>query len=326
MRLTRFAALACFAVAITANVLRAEAGKEDSKAAADTGKGKTVRLLTVGNSFSGNSTHYLGNLAKAAGNVFIMHPANIGGGTMAQHWEKVEQYEHDPNDPRGLYNTKVSLKQELGAEPWDFVTIQQASIVSHDVATYRPYAKELFDYIHRYAPKAEVLLHETWPYRRDDVRFYADFRRAGEPATQEAMYEGLSKAYETIAAELGVRRIPVGDAFQMANTDPQWGYKKDMVFDFKNAQPPALPDQTHSLNMGWQWAKQKDGTMKLTMDGHHANAAGEYLGACVFYEVLFGESVVGNAFVPPTVDGEYAKFLRETAHAAVEKARGREGK
>lgn len=29
------------------------------------------------------------------------------------------------------------------------------------------------------------------------------------------------------------------------------------------------------------------------MDGHHANLAGEYLGACVWYEELFGDSVVG---------------------------------
>ena len=51
--------------------------------------------------------------------------------------------------------------------------------------------------------------------------------------------------------------------------------------------------------------------------GHHANTAGEYLGSCVFYEVLFGDSVVGNAFVPPGLDPAYAKLLQETAHRAV---------
>ena len=53
------------------------------------------------------------------------------------------------------------------------------------------------------------------------------------------------------------------------------------------------------------------------MDGHHANLAGEYLGACVWYEVLFGESVVGNSFVPPGLDKTHAHFLQETAHKAV---------
>ena len=220
----------------------------------------------------------------------------------------MEQHAHDPNDPRGLYNTKRSLKQELLSEPWDFVTIQQASIRSHDVSTYRPYARLLFDFIKQNTPKAEVLLHETWAYRVDDPRFAVASLAAGEPPTQQAMYDELSQAYETIAGELGVRRIPVGDAFEMANTDPYWGYQVDKTFDFKTAQPPALPDQTHSLNMGWRWLK-KDGKETLSMDGHHAGAAGANISAaCVFYETLFHENVVGNSFVPPGIDPDYAKI------------------
>ena len=53
------------------------------------------------------------------------------------------------------------------------------------------------------------------------------------------------------------------------------------------------------------------------MVGHHANMAGEYLGACVCCEVLFGKSVEDNTFVPAGLDAEYAKFLRATAHRAV---------
>ena len=53
------------------------------------------------------------------------------------------------------------------------------------------------------------------------------------------------------------------------------------------------------------------------MDGHHANMAGEYLGACVWYETLFGKGVEGNSFVPKGLDPEYAKFLQATAHRAV---------
>ena len=54
------------------------------------------------------------------------------------------------------------------------------------------------------------------------------------------------------------------------------------------------------------------------MDGHHANLAGEYLGACVWYEVLFGDSSVGNAFLPEGLEAGYARFLQETAHRAVQ--------
>ena len=54
------------------------------------------------------------------------------------------------------------------------------------------------------------------------------------------------------------------------------------------------------------------------MDGHHASTAGRYLGACVWYEVLFNTTCVGNKFTAG-LDADYAKFLQATAHAAVQK-------
>jgi hypothetical protein len=278
---------------------------------------KTVRLLTVGNSFSHNATHCLGDIAKAAGNTLVLREVNIGGSSFDVHWKKVEQIESDPNDARGLYASKKSLKQELAAGKWDFITIQQASIKSHDLTTYQPFAGKLKDYIKKHAPNAEILMHETWEYRVDDSRFSLKTPKSGEPRTQDEMYQLLASAYRTVAKELGLRLIPVGDAFDAANHDPKWGFHKDTKFDSKKAKPGELPDQTHSLNVGWQWST-KNGKTTLGMDGHHANAAGEYLGACVFYEVLFGDSVVGNKFVPKGVDADYAAFLQETAHKAVQ--------
>lgn len=278
---------------------------------------KTVRLLTVGNSFSQNATRYLPNLATAAGHKLLHRPIVVGGASVQLHAEQARKYERDAQDPAGLYANKRSLQQELAAESWDFVTIQQASVKSHDLGTYRPYAAELRDFVTKYAPNAKLLVHETWAYRCDDPRFAVKSPKSGEPATQEAMYRGLASAYRIIAAELGARLIPVGDAFHRADTDPQWGYQPDAKFDFRDARSPTLPDQTHSLHVGWRWAQQKDGPPKLSMDGHHANTAGEYLGACVFYEVLFGDSIVGNPFVPPGLDPDYAKFLQQTAHQAI---------
>jgi hypothetical protein len=283
--------------------------------------GKTVRLLTVGNSFSHNAIHYLGDLAKAAGDTLVLCEDIVGGAPMALHWSKAEAHEKDPADKNGLYSDGKGLSDDLKSGHWDFVTIQQYSMQSHDVATYRPYAQELRDYIHRYAPDATVLLHETWEYRADDPRFTGTSTKAGEPKTQDEMYQGISSAYGTIAKELGVRRLPVGDAFHLANHDPKWGYHAPaQPFNSKEAKPGELPDQTHSLNMGWQW-KEQNGAKKLVMDGHHANMAGEYLGACVWFEVMFGKSVVDNSFVPAGLDAEYAKFLRETAHRAVQEAK-----
>lgn len=283
-------------------------------------KTKTVRLVTVGNSFSQNATRYLDDLVKAQGHTLIHRPLAIGGASMEVHWDKAQLHEKDPMDPKGHYGKK-SLRQELTSQAWDYVTIQQASIKSHNLATYRPYAKQLHDYIKRAAPKAEILVHQTWAYRVDDPRFARPSKTPGEPSTQKEMYDGLTKAYQTIAGELGARLIPVGDAMYRADTHAKWGYRPDPKFDFKNAKPPTLPNQKYSLHTGWRWGAAKDGKKSLTMDGHHASAAGQYLAACVFYEVLFGESVVGNSFVPPELDRDYARFLQEAAHHTVAKKR-----
>lgn len=280
---------------------------------------KTVRLLTIGNSFSGNATHFLGDLAKAKGNVLVHQPMSIGGAAMEVHWTKIQANEKNPEDPAGLYGTKA-LNKTLETGEWDYVTIQQASIKSHDLDTYRPYAADLQKYVKAHAPKAELLLHQTWAYRVDDPRF-APKAGKSDPATNEVMYTMLSNAYQTIAKELGVRRLPVGDAFHMADADPAWGYKPDPKFDRATAVPPALPDQTHSLHVGWRWTTPKNGGKQaLEMDGHHAGVAGEYLGACVWYEILFKESAVGVTFVPAGLKPEDATYLQETAHRAVEAA------
>jgi hypothetical protein len=280
------------------------------------GKARTVRLLTVGNSFSQNATKYLDKIVEADGNVLIHHRCVIGGSGPDQHLAKAAAHEKDPKDKAGLYGTGKSLKEELAAEKWDVITIQQASIKSHNAATYRPGMKDLYDYIKKHAPGSEVVIHQTWAYRVDDPRFSGKV----DPKTQKAMYEGLSDAYRTVAKELGVRYIPVGDAFYAADTDPKWGYKPDSKFDVKSATPPALPDQRHSLHVGWYWDKGGD-KPALKMDGHHASPAGEYLGGLVFYEFLYGRSAVGNTFRPAGVDEDYARFLQDTAHKAVERVK-----
>jgi hypothetical protein len=280
---------------------------------------KTVRLLTIGNSFSQDATAYLSDLAAADGNTLLLKTANVGGSPLQLHWEKAQLHEREPNHPDGRYRDGQSLRAILLAGPLDYVTIQQRSYISHDVTTYRPYAAQLQAYVKRYAPQAELLLHETWAYRSDDPRFQpADTARVtlGEPRTQREMYTQLAAAYRTIARELGVRRIPVGTAFFAADSDPNWGYQPDKTFDGRHAQPPALPDQKHSLHVGLRWQNKGDGSPTLSMDGHHASPAGRYLGACVWYEVLFATTCVGNRFLAG-LDADDARYLQRTAHEAV---------
>lgn len=279
--------------------------------------GKTVRVLSIGNSFSRNATRFLDDLAQAGGHELVHEAIVVGGASLELHAGKAKAHEQDAADPAGLYANRKSLKQMLQSDRWDVVTIQQASIKSHDVSTYQPYANQLAEFIRQHAPQAQLLIHQTWAYRVDDPRFARNSPPPGEPATQAEMYNGLRDAYQQIARQLDTGIIPVGDAFYLADTDGTWGFRVDSAFDKAAAQPPALPNQAHSLHVGWRWRAEKDSRPQLQYDGHHANTAGEYLGACVWYEVLFGESAVGNSFVPRELNAQYALFLQQTAHRAV---------
>jgi hypothetical protein len=278
------------------------------------GEPKTIRILTIGNSFSANATKYLKDLAKAGGHTLIHNSLVIGGSSFQVHADKTKA-----EGKARLYSNGKDLVSNLTVDRWDYVTIQQASIKSHDYGTYQPHAGFLRDLFVKLAPQAKLLIHQTWAYRVDDPRFAVKEPKPGEPKTQEEMYRGLAAAYDRLAAEFGTKIIPVGDAMFNADTDTKWGFKPDpKPFDAKAAKQPDLPIQTHSLHVGWRWAKSKDGKKTtLGMDGHHANLAGEYLGACVWYEVLFGDSPVGLAFIPKGLNAEFARFLQETAHQAV---------
>lgn len=282
---------------------------------------KTIRLLTVGNSFSGNATRYLPQIVEAAGHKLVLSRADLPGCPMDRHWRHVEASEADPASADARpYTIKVdgknkqfSLNEILTSDKWDFVTIQQASMISSDIKTYRPYAKNLRDYIKKHAPQAEVLMHQTWAYQVDDPRFDDSAKDS-----QQKMYNDLRSAYTTIAKELGLRIIPVGDAMYAGNTDPDWCYKP-AKFDKATLKHPDLPDQTHSLHVGYRWAavKDKPGDYQLAMDGHHANELGCYLAGCVWFEFLYGESVENNKYVPSTIRAAEARYLRALAHRIV---------
>ncbi|GAB3913935.1 DUF4886 domain-containing protein [Larkinella knui] len=272
---------------------------------------KPLHLFLIGNSFSGNAAKYLRELSEEGGHGLIIGRAELGGCSLQRHWELVEAAEANPEDPKGkAYNGK-SLKMLLSEGTWDVVTLQQYSMLSGDVETYRPYAKKLYDYIKTLQPSARIVFHQTWAYRSDADGFGQI--AAGKLAQSEKeMWENSRAAYHTIARELGAAVIPVGDAFWRLSSDKKWRYQKDAGFDFEKPQPPHLPNQTHSLHVGYSW-----NNAKLAFDSHHASAAGCYLGSLVWYGFLFNESPVKLTFVPEGVPADFAAQVRKTAWSTV---------
>lgn len=278
---------------------------------------RTIRLLLIGNSFSQNASRYLPDLAKESGIELIIGRAELGGCSLQRHWEIVEAHEADPDDPKGKQYRGKSLKMLLLEQEWDYVTIQQNSMNSTDLSTYRPYARNLYDYIKKFRPDAEVVLHQTWAYRVDSN----DFGRINEKEhtrNAEEMYKRSRANYHTIAKELGIRILPVGDAFWMINTHPRFAFKKDPTFNYEHPAQGALPVQTYSLHRGYFW---KDGENKISFDSHHANEAGEFLGALVWSGVLFGESPAKLKFKPKGIPNDFDRALKRAAKKVVKTGR-----
>lgn len=274
-----------------------------------------LRLLVIGNSFSGNALQYFDEIVAAGGCTVEVKHLSIGGSPLQLHWGKVEKALKDPQDPDGSYGKNGTLLENLAKGPWDAVTIQQYSKIAHDPATYRPYADKLVALIREKAPQARICIQQTWAYRVDDPRFGTGPKN--DLPSAEEMHRQVRAAYVGVAKELKLDVIPSGEAFQLAGSDPTWGFKVDPAWNSKTAESPNLPDQRHSLHAGWSWS-QKDGKNTLAYDGHHANKTGEYLAGCVWFETLYRRSVVGNTFKPGGISAEDAAFLQQIAHRVVE--------
>ncbi|NLB68178.1 MAG: DUF4886 domain-containing protein [Lentisphaerae bacterium] len=253
---------------------------------ADTVESKTLKVLSIGNSFSVNAHSYLSRITTSAEDKIILGNAAIGGCTIERHWKNAST-----NGVSYKYKDKsLTLEEYLKAEKWDIVTIQQASGLSRFPESYEPHGQKLIAFIKEHAPQAEILVHETWAYRWDEKRL------VGWQITTDEMYEQVAKTYKEFAERHGLRIIPAGDAFQLARKE--YGWDDYTPADKKTGEP----------------AK---GKTLPSADGYLAGNFGLFLLGCVWYETLFGKDVRKAEFCPSAITAEEAELFREIAHKAV---------
>lgn len=267
----------------------------------------TLRLFIIGNSFSQNASAFLPQLAKERGKTLIIGRAELGGHSLEQHWGYVEKAEANADDPKGKPYGGKSLKMLLGQGKWDIITIQQYSYLSADSSSYYPYANKLVDYVKALQPQARLVVHQTWAYRTDAKKF-GRIAEGKVAASQQEMWQKSRAAYHLLAKRINARILPVGDAFQILAEDRKYGFKPDLSFNYEHPTAPNLPDQTHSINIGYYWNKKE-----LVFDPNHANDAGKYLGGLIWYGILFNDSVKNIRFKPENVSEEFAQYLRKVA-------------
>lgn len=251
-----------------------------------------IKVLAIGNSFSQDAETYIHRIASASGIELMMSNLYIGGCTLERHHQNIETdepaYEYTKT---GAEKRMASIREALEEEKWDFVTMQQASGYSGQYETYQPHLAALSEYVRKYAPQAEQLIHETWAYELDSEHVHYPYY----DNCQKKMYFALRSAYEQASLSLGgARIIPCGDAMQIARSHPLFDYAK--------------------------------GGKSLNRDGFHASLThGRYLLGLVWVETLTGADLTGNSFVPVwednpglTPSAEEIAALKAAAHAAVE--------
>ena len=264
---------------------------------------KTLHVLTVGNSFSVCLERYFPSIVRSVPGCDVhLESIYIGGCTLERHWNNIVTEEANPDD---RYFKEFTYRQKFESQPWDFVSIQQASGWSWRPESYFPFAEQLTNYIKQYAPTAEVVIQQTWAYRPDEPRL----KEWG--LDQKGMYDKLAAAYASAAAHLNLRVIPVGLAMQMARENQPGGYEP---FDRADLTYPNLPDMSRYFCGSLKWKDEKT----LEGDAYHLNRRGDYLQACVWFALLFDHSATDIRFVPDEITEDDAQFLRETAQKAVE--------
>jgi len=152
-----------------------------------------MKILSIGNSFSQDAHRYLHAVAKLDG--FDLKTVNlyIGGCTLRTHYlnmlDDVTAYGFEFNgEATGI---KLSIRQALISDDWDYITLQQASPVSGKSETYFPYVQELAKYVRKYCPNSKIVLHQTWAYAEDSDRL----KNLGYQSSRE-MLNDIRTAYE----------------------------------------------------------------------------------------------------------------------------------
>lgn len=171
-----------------------------------------MNVLVISNSFGVDANTYLHQIAKAGGDDITVVTLYIGYCALDKH------YRNMLGDSRSYalyfngYATgfRVSIKEALLSRNWDVVTLQQASTVSTKPETYQPYASELAAYVRRFAPKAKLLIHQTWAYEQGSPKLH---ELMGYQRTED-MFRDVEAAYAQCAEEVKADGIiPSGKLF-----------------------------------------------------------------------------------------------------------------
>ncbi len=254
-----------------------------SMVAVMTMEGKVVKVLAIGNSFSEDAVEqYLYELAAAQGDSLVIGNAYIGGCSIEIHFDNLKNsrkkyaYRKIVGGEK-IKEANVSLQRIILDEPWDIITLQQASLLSGYAESYKN-LPSLQRQVKLLAtnPNVEIWWHMTWAYSKSYKNTH--FEIYGN--NQQRMFDGIVNClrYEVPKANI-THVIPSGTAIQLMRN-----IKGDVM--------------------------NRDGY-------HLSYTIGRYTAACTWCEMITGRNVDGNKYWPKTLSMDDAKLCQQEAHEAI---------
>ncbi|MBR5138804.1 MAG: DUF4886 domain-containing protein [Alistipes sp.] len=218
----------------------------------------TLRILSIGHSFSNDSMEHLPALLENLG------IKNVELARLYFPSCSLEHHLHCYNTNEAIYTfyhskagenkwieiSNVSLQYALKINEWDIITLQQDPGSSGIYSSYKPYLESLIKSIHKVQPSAKFVWHMTWAFSTDST--HPDYPRYDN--NQQKMYNAINWCAQQVLAEYSsiIKIIPSGTTIQ--------SLRESIINN-----PP------------------KD----LTRDGFHLDfGAGRYAAACTWYESL----------------------------------------
>lgn len=246
----------------------------------------SIRVLAIGNSFSEDALEtHLSGLAQAADIPITIGNLYISGGSLKNHADNIQQnataYSYRKIDREGEKTTTAgyTIHRALQDENWTHVSFQEVSQFSGVYDSIQNSLPFVYEYVMPRAVNENVkfLYHQTWAYAQNST--HSGF--AYYDNDQSTMYEAIVDAVERAKSLVKIDAVvPAGTAIQNVRTS--------IIGD------------------------------NLTSDGYHLNAnIGRYTAACVWFEVLTGESVVGNSYIPAGMSSYEAEIGQQAAHMAL---------
>lgn len=267
----------------------------------------TLNILMIGSSFCYYYVEELYGMLKAAGIRANVCNVYYSGCPLEKHWNwwKLGEahYEYFITNDGGRQKTPDrSLEWCLKQKNWDIISLQESTSKIFNVGaekhleTSKRWRTDLWKHLKEQFPQSRYFWHQPWTYQ---IGTASNGYVMKDAAQQQGIADEIRAYAVAVCEELDLERVNTGDAWQI--TRNEHGYDKLCARIGKGVNNEG--DYYHDGDVG----------------------GGQYLNACVWFEILTGQSCVGNSFRPKYVlDGkdlslteEKINLLQNTAHQAV---------